>query len=130
MPPAQFQQHSNFLTSKTATTNYKNFDESMLSDEMLRLANGGNDEEVKMNADNDNDNLNVINANALDEMEDGSVVVRTMEVPRWLSNPDVTSELILLFLCLVVIIRSLFTAGYVICKLLLNAVGSGAVFSF
>ena len=56
-----------------------NFDESMLSDEMLQLANG-NDHEG--GADN-----HEVNGHP-DE------VVRTMEVPKWLSNTDVTSELL------------------------------------
>ena len=33
-------------------------------------------------------------------MDDGSMQVRTMEVPRWLSTPDVTSEYYISWICL------------------------------
>ena len=70
---------------------------SMLSDELLGLATprgGGHGDDngvpsgqgapVASNNNNDNDD---------DAMDDGSLQVRTMDVPRWLSTTDVTGEL-------------------------------------
>jgi hypothetical protein len=69
---------------------------SMLSDELLGLATprgGGHGDDngvpsgqgapVASNNNNDNDD---------DAMDDGSLQVRTMDVPRWLSTTDVTGE--------------------------------------
>ena len=40
-------------------------------------------------------------ADGHDEMDDDSLQVRTMEVPRWLSTPEVTSKLLSLLFSLV-----------------------------
>lgn len=55
------------------------FEEIMLSDEMLQLANGADVERAEATNISNIDN-------------GGEVVVRTMEVPKWLSNTDVTSK--------------------------------------
>ncbi len=55
------------------------FEEILLSDEMLQLANGDDGERAE--------------ATSIGKVDNGDeVVVRTMEVPKWLSNTDVTSK--------------------------------------
>ncbi|KAL7466850.1 hypothetical protein ACHAXS_007124 [Conticribra weissflogii] len=57
------------------------FEEILLSDEMLQLANGDDGERAE--------------ATSIGKVDNGDeVVVRTMEVPKWLSNTDVTKHLV------------------------------------
>lgn len=75
-----------------------------LSDEMLRLAHGGNGDDNMMDSVNALAASNANDADADDASVEGgaengvdddpNLIVRTMEVPRWLSTNDVTKHLV------------------------------------
>ena len=70
-------------------------DYSMFSDELLGLATprgGEHGDDNRLSSTGPVSTSTGVNIDNSDAMEDDSLQVRTMEVPRWLSTSDVTGE--------------------------------------